>query len=230
MGVILLNKRQVVVDYIRADNYGKAQYLKQLLEEQVHVSSDWDYYSETIGGIDSKVIQELIHNKFFSELNDLQNNYIKKWLHLFNIYYLMQNKDIVKYLNIIKVINLNARLFARKAVTKQYAANYPKITVNGREEIVLPMFDYLINYAYRGARLGVKAIDDELIFPDYFYRTYEDQIAASSYEWNHVFRLRTLKSLEVVFQEYYKYSLTIRGVYTHLEEEILRRESTNPSQ
>lgn len=40
MGVILLNKSQEVVNYIRSNSYTKAQKIKQLLDEQAHTLED----------------------------------------------------------------------------------------------------------------------------------------------------------------------------------------------
>lgn len=221
--MILLNKSQAVVNHIRLDRYTKAQKIKQLLDEQVHTLEDWDTYADTIGVINKQGIQALIYNGFFSELNGLSNNDIKKWLHIFNIYDLMQDSDVIQYTNIVKVINQHARELAGKAATKQYALNSPKIIINGREEIVLPMFDYLINYAYNAVRFGYKSIDDEVLFDDHFYHMYEEQIAASPYEVHHGLRLQTLKSLELVYQRYYKHSLNIRGVHQRLGKEIAQR-------
>lgn len=223
MGVILLNKSQEVVNYIRSDSYTKAQKIKQLLDDQAHTLEDWGTYVDTIGVINKQGIQDLMYNGFFSELNGLPNYYIKKWLHIFNIYDLMQDRNIIQYTNIVKVINQHARVLAGKAATKQYALKYPKITINGREEIVLPMFDYLINYAYNAVRFGYECIDDEVIFDDHFYHMYDEQIAASPYEVHHGLLLQTLKSLEIVYQRYYKHSLNIRGVHQRLGKEIEQR-------
>lgn len=223
--MIFLNKRQEVVNYIRSDSYTKAQKIKQLLDEQAHTLEDWDICVDTIGVINQQGIQELTYNGFFSELNGLPDDDIKEWLHIFNIYDLMQDRDIIQYTNIVKVINQHARVLAGKAATKHYALKYPKITINGREEIVLPMFDYLINYAYNAVRFGYEFIDDEVIFDDHFYHMYDEQIAASPYEVHHGLRLQTLKSLELVYQRYYKHSLNIRGVHQRLGKEIEQRVS-----
>ena len=77
--MILLNKSQAVVNYIRSDSYTKAQTLKQLLDEQAHTLGDWDTYIDTIGVINKQGIQDLIYNGFFSKLNGLSNKDIKEW-------------------------------------------------------------------------------------------------------------------------------------------------------